>query len=90
MWPDDPSPVRVFFAFTSAVPSAEGIAAVFLRIKRVVFSGRKTIATKSRSLYILCRMAPYGALKVVLSNDSLSLYQNYNKVTLLTSAGSSN
>lgn len=29
MWPNDPSPIRVFLVFTSAEPSAEGIAAVF-------------------------------------------------------------
>jgi len=48
------------------------------------------MVTKSRSLCTFFKAASYVALKVVLLNNSLLLYQNYSKVTLLTSAGSSN
>lgn len=41
-------------------------------------------------VYTFFKAASYVALKVVLLNNSLLLYQNYSKVTLLTSAGSSN
>jgi len=49
------------------------------------------MATEARSLvYLIAEKAPYGALKVVPPNGRLSLYRNYDKVALLTSAGSSN
>lgn len=86
-------PLGVFLILTSAYPSSKGIGAVFL-VKILSNNSHiwwKTMVTKSRSLCTLFfKAASYVALKVVLLNNSLLLYQNYSKVTLLTSAGSSN
>jgi len=86
-------PLGVFLILTSAYPSSKGIGAVFFSKNFIKQQPYMVENNGNKVTLFVCtffKAASYVALKVVLLNNSLLLYQNYSKVTLLTSAGSSN